>query len=561
MRKTTIWLTLSALLLLSACSSNNNGQNTATGEKETGTTNQGENNEKQNNPPVDEKIDPLGKYETPIEVTTARYMNVGLKFDEGDTMDSNIWYKAYKDELGIDLKNEWTVPEAQYIQKLSVAVATGEIPDILAVDKSQLQKLVEADMIEDLTEAYDKYASELTKRIIEGDGGVGIAVSTFKGKMMALPSTESTLDNTQLIWVRKDWLDKVGLAPPKTLDDVKKIAEAFVQQKPGGHPKTTGLALGKDLFSGYGGIIGLANGAGAYPKAWVKDESGKLAYGSIQPAMKETLGLLQEWFKAGLIDPEFGVMDPDKVNEVLTSGKSGLFYGQHWNAFWPLPDTIVNDAAADWTPYPIVSKDSSEARPLAGNGANYFFVVKKGYANPEALVKLMNFNLEKQYGPKGRDMEFHGNNTVARYMYAAVRAGDPLQNINIYRDVMKGMEAKSTEGLSFDGKDNYESINKFLAGDKTFWGSYKWAGENGALSIEDYYDQNGLIVNNGYLGAPTASMLKKQTTLDTIELETFTKIINNSAPLDEFDKFVDNWNKLGGAEITDEVNAAAGAQN
>ncbi len=552
---------LAVMLLLSACSSNGGGGE-ATGSAAPSGSEASAPSESGSPSATGGTQDPLGKYETPIEVTTARSLGSTVTFAEGESLDNNVWYRGYREDLGIVLKNEWTVPEGQYGQKMNVSIASGNIPDIVTVDLTQLQKLIESDMIMDLSDVFEQYASELTKTTLSMDGGVGWTAATFGGKKMALPSTASVIDGTQMIWIREDWLKKVGMDAPKTIDDVWNIADAFVKQKPGGQAKTYGLGLGKDIYSGYGGIGGLAYGFKAYPKAWVAGADGKLAYGSVQPAMKAALAKLQEMFKAGLIDPEFGVYDANKVNELITSGQIGMFYGQHWNAFWPLPDGFKNDPEANWMPYPIVSADGSPASSLAGNGAVFFYAVKKGAKNPEALVKLLNYSLEKQYGPNGRDKRFFNNEdtNMNLYAYAAVTAQDPLQNINIYRGVKQAMESKSDAGLSFDAKDNYESINKYLAGDEAFWGSYKWSGPEGALSVEDAYDNNGQVTLNGFLGAPTETMLKKGSTLDTLELETFTKIILNAASIDTFDTFVANWNKLGGEEITNEVNEWAASK-
>jgi len=552
---------IAVMLLLSACSSNGGGGE-ATGSATPSGSEASAPSESGSPAATGGTQDPLGKYETPIEVTTARSLGSTVTFAEGESLDNNVWYRGYQEDLGIVLKNEWTVPEGQYGQKMNVSIASGNIPDIVTVDLTQLQKLIESDMIMDLTDVFEQYASELTKTTLSMDGGVGWTAATFGGKKMALPSTASVIDGTQMIWIREDWLKKVGMDAPKTIDDVWSVAEAFVKQKPGGQAKTYGLGLGKDIYSGYGGIGGLAYGLKAYPKAWVAGADGKLAYGSVQPEMKEALAKLQEMFKAGLIDPEFGVYDANKVNELITSGQIGLFYGQHWNAFWPLPDGFKNDPEANWMPYPIASADGSPASSLAGNGAVFFYAVKKGAKNPEALVKLLNYSLEKQYGPNGRDKRFFNNEdtNMNLYAYAAVTAQDPLQNINIYRGVKQALESKSDAGLSFDAKDNYESINKYLAGDEAFWGSYKWSGPEGALSVEDAYDNNGQVTLNGFLGAPTETMLKKGSTLDTLELETFTKIILNAASIDTFDTFVANWNKLGGEEITNEVNEWAASK-
>jgi len=49
-------------------------------------------------------------------------------------------------------------------------------------------------------------------------------------------------------------------------------------------------------------------------------------------------------------------------------------------------------------------------------------------------------------------------------------------------------------------------------------------------------------------------MSDKNATLTKMEYETFTKIIMGAAPIEEFDKFVENWYKLGGEQMTNEVN-------
>jgi putative aldouronate transport system substrate-binding protein len=557
MKRLLLSLVLVFTFVLSACNSGNTNNQASPAISPPASTTEAESTPSAE---VEKAIDPLGKYDPPIEISTVRSMNGAIQFAEGQSIDNNIWYRGYESDLGIKLSNDWSATDAQYGQKLNVAITSNTLPDIFQVDLTQLQKLIDADMIEELAAVYNQYAAPLTKEILEGDGGIGLNSASKGDQLMALPSTTSTLDGSQMLWVREDWLETVNLPGPKTLDDVQKIAEAFVAQKPGGNPHTYGLGLGKDIFAGYAGVGGLSFGYNAYPKAWVKDASGQVVYGSIQPEMKTALAKLQEMSKAGLIDPEFGVQDSAKVDESIASGKVGMFYGQHWNAFWPIPDSFKNDPKADWKPYPIVTADGSPGKSLLGDGAVAFYVVKKGSAHPEALIKLMNYNLNKAYGPKGRDMNFHGDSVEPAYMYAAVAAQHPLQNINIYRDVIKGIETKSTEGLSSDGAGNYNDMNKFLAGDSTFYGLYKWSGPDGGLSIEDGYDINKLSISNEFIGAPTATMLKKGTTLTTLELETFTKIISNSASIDTFDQFVANWKKLGGDEITKEVNERLSAK-
>ena len=56
-----------------------------------------------------------------------------------------------------------------------------------------------------------------------------------------------------VLLIRKDWLDKLGLQPPKTWDDLAKVAQAFTTQDPDGDGKadTYGLAVPGSTSRGY----------------------------------------------------------------------------------------------------------------------------------------------------------------------------------------------------------------------------------------------------------------------------------------------------------------------
>ena len=92
----------------------------------------------------------------------------------GETIDSNRWLDLYSDDLGIDISYAWTVRgglnDDAYTQKLNVTIASGDLPDVLIVNRTQLKQLAESDMIADMTEFYDQYASELTREVYNSEG-------------------------------------------------------------------------------------------------------------------------------------------------------------------------------------------------------------------------------------------------------------------------------------------------------------------------------------------------------------------------------------------------------
>ncbi|NBD27748.1 extracellular solute-binding protein [Paenibacillus glycinis] len=498
--------------------------------------------------------DPLGKYDPPIEVTAVRGITEGTKFVDGEAIDNNVWSKAYENELGVKVKYLWTTPTAQYDQKLNIAIASDDLPDITPVSASQLKRLVEDDGLEDLTSLYDQYGSELTKNILSQDGGNAIKSATFDGKLYGLPNMTSGLGQSHVLWVRTDWLKKLGLPEPKTMDDVLKTAEAFAKQDPDGNKKadTYGLGITKDIFGFYAGMEGFFNGFHSYPNTWVKDASGKLTYGSIAPETKAALQKLQELYKNGILDKEYGTKDATKVSEAANSGKLGLFYGYFWNAGW-LQDGKNADPSMEWKPLPIVSADDQPAKAQVPFAISTYYVVKKGAAHPEAAVKLLNFDYEKLWGKTAEPNVYNANNGVGVFEYALLYGEAPRKNLDAHLHVVDALNANDPSKLNPEEKGYYDSLVAFRGGDNKMWGNALMYGPGGSLSVLDGYSKNGQFVDDAYFGAPTQGMTDNEATLQKLQLETFTRIIMGGS-IDEFDKFVAQWNDLGGSTITGEVN-------
>ncbi|GGD95067.1 extracellular solute-binding protein [Paenibacillus nasutitermitis] len=560
MKRCLMFAAAAMLLFMTACSSANDGAN---GNKNSlaNTTGKG-NSDGAGNAVNTPAADPLGKYDPPVEVKTVRWLPPSLKFEKGDSMDNNIWYRSYEEELGIKLVNEWSVPQTQWQQKMNVTIASGDIPDILTVNANELKRLVDADMVEDLTDVFEQYASDKTKKVITNDGGNGMKASTFENKLLALPGVSFTGTGAQMLWIRQDWLKKLNLAEPKTMDDVYRIAEAFANQDPDGNGQKDTIGLGginKDLNS----LMGFFESFHAYPGRWVKEDSG-LVYGDVQPGLKPALQKLQEMFKAGLIDPEFAVKDQAKAYELIASNKTGMFYSGEGAVWWPLTDHYKKEKS-DWKPYPLISFDDQPASTSGSVPVSNYYVVRKGFEHPEALVKLLNFAVEKQYGPEGRlDAYWYGgaNKEINVSAYAAVIISDPLELINIHRGVQESVDAgKYMDNPIADVKHHYDLYQLWLSGkfadsneEGQAWSSYKWAGPEGGMNVvSDYVKDNRYLVDE-YSGPSTPTMTAKKSTLDKMKQEVFTKIIMGQSDIGEFDKFFADWKKFGGDDITTEVN-------
>ncbi|NOU71224.1 extracellular solute-binding protein [Paenibacillus sp. LMG 31458] len=505
---------------------------------------------------------PLGKYDPPIEVHSVRIGMPDDRFKNGDTMKNNAWTKEYESALGIKLVYDWigdpsTDPNNN--TKLDVTIASNEIPDVFGVNAKQLNQLINADQVQDLTEVWNKYASPLLKEVANQDGGLALKAATFKGKLMAIPKFGGNITSADILWIRTDWLQKLNLQAPKTMDDVMKIADAFVKSDPDGNNKkdTFGFAINKELT----GLTGYFNGYHVYPGLWVKDASGKLVYGDVQPEMKPALAKLQEMYKAGLLDREFAVKDGSKVIESVSQNKVGIYYGQNWYSYWPFNDARKQNPGMEWKPFPITSIDSNAAKPGVGFPVNEYEVAKKGYKHPEVIVKMLNLWLERAYG-KTADWEKFAvaKDGTEIFQYPLFQVFAPNKDVpDNYEAVKAAVASNDTAKLNPEQKALYEKIVAFKKGDDSQWATYRQAGptESSFEVLAGYKDK---LLTTEYLGANTPTMVEKKSVLDKLQNESFTKIIMGAAPIEEFDKFVGQWKKLGGDQITKEVNDWYAAQ-
>ncbi|GAA0406701.1 extracellular solute-binding protein [Paenibacillus motobuensis] len=498
---------------------------------------------------------------TVVEVSTVVPSDQYLKFDEGETYDKNAVYDQYEKDIGVKITNKWITDTSQFKEKVKMTIASNDLPDFMPVNATQLKELTEADMIMDLTDIYEQYATDQTKEFFQKDGGMQMKSAMFDGKLMGIPRSSNPL-YLQFLYVRTDWLKEMNLPEPKTMDDLMKISEAFSKRTENG--KSYGLAVSKDPFNVDTGVTGLRaflNGYHAYENMWIEDGNGNLVNSDIQPEMKNALAALQDMFKKGLIDPEFAVKDAEKEAELIYNNQIGLVYGASW-----VPAQLVKGAVKDgkvvqeWGVYPIPSVDGNPALNQIGLGADEYYVVAKQAKHPEGFIKLLNqwIVVDNALDPTedqkiymyGKDRKEKGNNY---WLLSPVRVGNQTDNNGAI--LPKAIADKDESILeTADQRTRYGRAMQYLDGDTSLWWEYLISGPNGAFSIVPKVQEEKLYLQNKFYGAPTPTMADREEILKKKRDEVFFKIIMNQVSVDEFDKFAAEWKKLGGDEMTKEVN-------
>jgi putative aldouronate transport system substrate-binding protein len=490
--------------------------------------------------------DPFGKYNSGIELTAVKWTLADFKYPEGDDISNNKYTRDIKDKLGISVKYNWTIDNTQYKNKLNVSIASGDLPDFFSCDARTFIALTKYGQLADLTTAYEQYAS--TDMVNYSNSfKEGFDSAKIKGKLYAIPQLGfGTITLPTILWMREDLLKKYDLKAPTTMSELIKIAEVFKKNTPDGY----GFAVEKDLRTHLHSILGFANANHAYPGIFIK-KNGKIEYGSIQPEMKTTLKQLQDLYKSGLIDKEFGIKDINKVNEDVVSGKVGIMFGPQWACYWPFPDAVKKDPKASWKPYPVPSADGKPVLYQGGWPVTEYFVVNKDCKNPEAVIKMANKFIadnQKYYAPKEGEV-------ILSWQSTPVYFTNPMTDYDKHVRMAKALDKKDPSQLPDNEKGTYELAMQWVK-DKNAdaYGYYYQLSSEGSYSvIKKLVDKNKILMTE-LRGPDTSIYAEKKATLDKLELDVFTRIIMG-ASLSEFDKFVTDWKKLGGDASTSEINS------
>jgi len=498
---------------------------------------------------------PMVKYKEPVTITVFNVTSASYTYIEGDSEDDNIHTRMNKEYLNIIYKSKWVVDESKLDEKINLSIASDDLPDAMSVNASQLQNVIKNDQVQSLDEVWKTYPTPELRANEEYQNKVAFLPSTKDGVIYGLPLTGDYGESIPVMYVRKDWLEKLKLTAPKTIDELVAVSKAFVEDDPDGNNVKDTYAIELDNRFGRTTLESIAAAYGAYYQSWIKDSTGKIVYGSVQPEMKTALAKMQELYLMGAFDPEFAIKDSSKAVEAVTAGKIGIYFGIYSGAIDPLLQNKMNEPNVDWDvlPIPTVSSDDVIVPP-AKPFTQRWVVVRKGYEHPEAVIKSMNLWFSTNYNANspenkewvaanGAEGKYNGRlaQVYAKPYYFMKVDG----NSTISKNLIKYNETKD--------KALYDQVSGFLdlieKKDALGW------------AIGKVFYESVVVVSNyktlkypDYLGAPTTTQLSKGSSLDKLEAEAFVQIIMG-APISEFDIFVEKWHKLGGDTIAEEINA------
>ncbi|WP_026486732.1 type 2 periplasmic-binding domain-containing protein [Caldanaerobius polysaccharolyticus] len=241
-------------------------------------------------------------------------------------------YQEIEKRTGIHIKFLHP-PMGQESDQFNLMMASNDLPDIIYhswwTAPGGPGKYLNDGSIIKLNDLIDKYAPNF-KKLLEENPDIKKQAELDDGTIFCFPFIRSVGALINANWgpqLRKDWLDKLGLQVPKTVDDWHNTLVAFRDKDPNGNGKKDEIP-----FTGKGsngqGILDLGN----FTPAWgilngFYVDNGKINYGPMQPAYKDFLRTMAQWYKEKLIDQDIATNDNKAFDYKITNNLAGSYFG------------------------------------------------------------------------------------------------------------------------------------------------------------------------------------------------------------------------------------------
>lgn len=460
------------------------------------------------------------------------------------------WAQWAKEKSGIDIDFEY-VDKASWDQKKQLLFAAKELPDLIFSGGGGLSKVDEMQygpngMLVDMAEYIDKYAPNL-KKALDDFPKVKANITTPDGNIYALPKISYSIDSVRRIWINQEWLDKLGLKKPETIDELNKVMIAFRDNDPDGNgQKDTYAASG--VFMNYEGDFRyLVLRAYGFLDTGFSVDGEKVIYPPYDPLFKEYLKEMNYLYKEGLIDSEYFTQSEAEYKAKSSQVKVGI-------GCWSSPAASGGMSPEDEKKYtnviPLTSEfNSTRVWDKAGSkedayGSTGCFAISADCKYPEAAMRWADMwyseegGIVANIGPKLGEFKAHadGGYTVDENgEWTQVYPKDDKRNTwTYYNQVWAPASGNCNFSLQpefFSKKKGVKELNLYKLGAAM----KEYSQDSKLYSMPGFYfdkeQQNSLSVTKTEIEAYVQKMESK--------------FITGEEPLENFDKYLADLKQYG----------------
>lgn len=243
-----------------------------------------------------------------------------------------------------------------YNKLLSSALLTKKRPDIFEAENGPTLDMIKAEQVTDVTDLFGDARSDFPKSILQP--------MTWDDKIWAIPQTV----DMQMLFYRKSVLDKAGVDPPKSFDELVEAAKAVKTKDMGGFFASN--AVGADIL---GNLLVWSGGQ----ELTNSDDNGP---GFDVDTLAAALKRYRDFVASGAVLQS--ASQDWSAPDALNNGEAAIV----WSGLWNVPEyqkSLEDDFGV--VPFPAMGSDGSQAVPV---GAFSETVAAKG-KDPEAAKKFV----------------------------------------------------------------------------------------------------------------------------------------------------------------------------
>jgi putative aldouronate transport system substrate-binding protein len=451
-------------------------------------------------------------------------------------VDPNGYFtQKVKEELNIDLTIEFMHNGQLMNTKRQVLIAGKEYPELMMnIPDALYAQWAKQGVFIELDKYWNKYPG-LVAGLPEETALRGCRVD---GKLYMVPNVLAS--NRLGIAYRQDWLDKLGLAVPETIDEFSEVMRAFAHDDPDGDGVKNTYGYGLDKFSGGGSIaVVSAYGLPGSPMQWHPEPDGTIMPNFLHKDFLKALALIQDHYERGIIDPDsFTKIYNDLQNDFL-AGRTGSFVNQNTSivANEALMQKIEPEAKIVHGP-PIISPDGKKVWPFFSAAWRGVSITNKADERQiDAALRLFDWMLSE-----GEEFTFFGPEGV--YWTEKNEIGYPI----IEDDMLQKWDSTG-EGYSAISLAMRRLSPETLLTPVTLRDPDAVSRVAEAFAI---YEDYGVV--DPLTGILTPTMIELGTSLDDIIRAGIFDIILNSKPVRSFEAVLTEWRQKGGTQLIKEVN-------
>ncbi|WP_127582102.1 extracellular solute-binding protein [Paenibacillus koleovorans] len=207
------------------------------------------------------------------------------------------------------------IPNAQWVERMNVMFASGDIPDIVNAGSylfgPELAGAIENDVFLPLNDLLKKHGPNLLKVVPKAAWDA----VTYNGKIYAIPDYLNN-PNRRAMNVRMDLVKKAGLGTPRTLDEYVQVLRAF---------KSMGVEQPFVMRANFKYSDTFFGAFDALPYQW------EYYNGKVVPKFmagnkgKEAVAFHRKLYEEGLIHKEFVTLTATDSTNAILAGKGGMW--------------------------------------------------------------------------------------------------------------------------------------------------------------------------------------------------------------------------------------------